>query len=750
MLIPRRVALLVPTLGIGGAEKVMVALANHFLPEFRSVDMVLQQGGPLEDELDPGVSRRYLPARNYRTYARQLARYYDEVRPDFVLTSIYITGLCALVARFLAKHKPKVVLGAHNLFTAKTGRPDNTKDKYLLDRAARLLFPQADAVVCVSRGVADDLARRVPLRKERLHVIYNPVVPRNLEALAREPVTHPWLQEPRSQSTMVSVGRLVPQKGMDTLLRAVKLGPADARLIVVGDGPERVRLERLTRELGIGDRVDFAGVDRNPFKYLARADLFVMSSRWEGFGNTLVEALACGCPVVATNCESGPSEILDGGRLGALVPVDAADRLAAAMRDTLSQANDWNARERRIVRSRLFDLDSAGGRYREVLRSLDPWPEVAVSCAPRDVPPEQGKKRVVYVTPGLQMQPKGGREMLTKLHHDALQAMYGENLIVVTLTRPATRGWRAVLGTLLGHIDGIGPETLRSVVSTARNANVSAVFLDGSNLGALAAALRHNLPHVRVSTFFHNVEARFFLGSLRVRRTIRALAILLANYLAERKAVRHSSQRICLSERDSALLRRLYGAGATHIAPMALEDRYSPPKQAPAADAEPFALFVGGTFYANLAGVHWYAENVAPHAKIKVLVVGRGFDDWRRTLEIPGKLEIVGAVEDLGHWYARARFVVAPIFDGSGMKTKVAEAMMHGKKIVGTPEAFSGYEDVASRAGWICRTREEFLRAMDDAQSTIECPFDAELRELYRRNYSFEAARARMSAIMGS
>ncbi len=748
-LIPRRVALLIPSLAVGGAEKVMVALANQFTLEFRAVDMVLQQSGPLAYELDSDVNRHFLPARNYRTYTRQLVSYYEEFRPDFVLTSIYVTGLCALIARLLSKHKPKIVVGAHNLFSAKVGRPDNIKDKYLLSSAARLLFPLADAVVCVSNGVANDLMQHVPLTQNKLHVIYNPVVPQDLDELVCEPVAHPWLQAGRSQATIVSLGRLVPQKGLDTLLRALQIGPLDARLIILGDGPSRELLERLALELGIRDRVDFVGTDLNPFKYLARADLFVMTSRWEGFGNTLVEALACGCPVVATNCESGPSEILEGGRFGSLVPVDAVDQIAISMHDSLTQGNNEDAKKSRIARALEFNLESSSSRYKELLRILDPWPQVNVAGALGEVLPEKSNDRVLFVTPGLQLQPKGGREMLTKLNYEILRSLYGENLIVVSLLRSKMRGWRTVSGALLGHIDGIVPETLQSLLSTARNANVSAVFLDGSNLGALALAIRRDLPHVRVTTFFHNVEARFFLGSLRMRKSVNALAILLANYIAERKAVRNSSLRICLSERDSLLLRRLYGAGATHIAPMALEDRYIPTSEDSSLDTETFALFVGGAFYANLAGIKWYAKHIAPHASIKVLVVGRGFDDLRRTLEIPGKLEFIGEVDDLGGWYARAHFVIAPIFDGSGMKTKVAEALMHGKKIVGTPEAFSGYDDDAFRAGWVCSTQAQFIMAMDDAQKTIVRPFDTGLRELYRRNYSLDAAFARISAIMG-
>ncbi len=160
------------------------------------------------------------------------------------------------------------------------------------------------------------------------------------------------------------------------------------------------------------------------------------------------------------------------------------------------------------------------------------------------------------------------------------------------------------------------------------------------------AVLKRRMPGVEVITFFHNVEARFFWGSWRMRRTLHALGVLVANTLAERKAVKYSDKIVCLSQRDSRLLNRLYGRGATHIAPMVLEDR------CPAAFAqyandppESFALFVGGTFYANRAGFAWFVRGVAPRIDLPVYIVGRGFEALRAELEIPGKVCLVV------HWF---------------------------------------------------------------------------------------------------
>lgn len=359
--------------------------------------------------------------------------------------------------------------------------------------------------------------------------------------------------------------------------------------------------------------------------------------------------------------------------------------------------------------------------------------------------------RVMLVTKELQTRPAGGREMLCKLNHEALLQLYGDRLTLLQLDGKSAGGLQRPLRALAGHIDGLSTHVIQGAVATIRKFGISKVFVDGSNLGAMVAGIKRQLPQVEVATFFHNVEARFFWGSLRLRRTPRALAVLLANYLAERRAVRYSDKRICLSERDSKLLMRVYGQAATHVSPMALQDQF-PPHLADdvAAPPERFALFVGGTFYANRAGVAWYVRHVAPGAPIRVVVVGKGFESLRETLEVPSKVQVVGTVDSLAEWYSRAQFVIAPIFDGSGMKTKLAEALMYGKKVVGTPEAFSGYEGVAADAGWVCHTADEFLAAMREATQTIQERFLPELRGIYLRNYSFAAASERLRDIMES
>jgi glycosyltransferase involved in cell wall biosynthesis len=340
---------------------------------------------------------------------------------------------------------------------------------------------------------------------------------------------------------------------------------------------------------------------------------------------------------------------------------------------------------------------------------------------------------------------------LSKLNHDALLGIYCERMVLFELSKSGPHGLTSLIKAFMGHIDGLSEEKIAKAIQTIQFENVDKVFVDGSNLGGIVKAIKQRLPQVEVSTFFHNVESRFFLGSLRQAKTLRALAVLIVNYLAERRAVRYSDKVICLSERDSHLLRKVYRRAATHISPIALQDKLPHNfTQIDNASSEKFILFVGGGFYANRDGITWFVKNVVPRLSIKTLIVGRGFEDLRPLLGQEGKVEVIGSVDSLAQWYRDAYFVIAPIFDGSGMKTKVAEALMFGKKIVGTPEAFSGYEQIAERAGWVCTTAEEFVAAIDRVQKMPLQVFDPELRALYEERFSFPAARSRFAEIFGS
>ena len=359
---------------------------------------------------------------------------------------------------------------------------------------------------------------------------------------------------------------------------------------------------------------------------------------------------------------------------------------------------------------------------------------------------------ILLITKRIQDRPSGGREKLCKLNHDCLRDIFGDALSVLELDALPALDSRQILKALNGNIDGVSEGIIAEIVRIIEKNKISCVFLDGSNLGKIAAQLKNLAPSVIIVTFFHNVESRFFWGSFKASKTPRALAVLFANYLAERKSVRHSDVMIALTQHDSRLLQRVYGRAATHVSPIAIDERQMAPLESSAKNMGSrnrcYLLFVGGDFYANRLGISWFIQNVAQHIRTKTVVVGKGLEALKLRLETRETIEIVGTVGDLSDWYLNAHCVIAPIFDGSGMKTKVAEALMFGKKVIGTPDAFSGYENVIGQAGWISATAGEFIEEIDRIEKQDIPRFDIEVRALFEQNYSYAAARARLARIL--
>ncbi len=209
--------------------------------------------------------------------------------------------------------------------------------RYLMLRLVRCFYPWADAVAAVSHGVADDLAQAAAIPRQQIQVIYNPIVTPDLRRKAQQPLEHPWFA-PGEPPVLLAIGRLAPQKDYPTMIKAFAhvRNTRPVRLIILGEGTERSSIEALVKRLGLEASVNLPGFVANPYTYLSRASVFVLSSRWEGLPTVLVEALHCGAPVVATDCPSGPREILAGGQYGQLVPIGDVVALAQAIEEVLS------------------------------------------------------------------------------------------------------------------------------------------------------------------------------------------------------------------------------------------------------------------------------------------------------------------------------------------------------------------------------------------------------------------------------
>lgn len=222
------------------------------------------------------------------------------------------------------------------------------------------MYPSADGIVAVSAGVADDLAQIINIPRCRVSVVYNPIFSNNIPELSKAQVDHAWLS--RGQPPVImAVGRFTQAKDFSNLIRAFSVlrKKTVARLIILGEGDLRESLEAVVSDLDLSNDVAFPGFVQNPYAWMSKAALFVLSSAWEGFGNVLVEAMACGTPVVSTDCPSGPAEILENGKWGDLVPVGDINALAEAMAAAL------DSREHPDVAARAadFSVDQAVHGY---------------------------------------------------------------------------------------------------------------------------------------------------------------------------------------------------------------------------------------------------------------------------------------------------------------------------------------------------------------------------------------------------
>lgn len=327
-----KLTILMSSFGDGGVERMVVNTATGLARRGIAVRFLVDTAeGPYLDQLDERIERDALPVRPADRLTR-LVGHLQEDLPDALLVAKAPDARLALRARRRARVNTPLVMRPGTTLSA---RVRGLGGRWKLLRLARL-YRRADAIIANSAGVREDIAAVAGVPRERIHLVRNPVITPELETLAREPVSHRWFDH-HEVPVIIGAGGLRQQKDFSTLIRAFGLlrQRRAARLLILGRGRQEERLRELVSQLGLGDDVELAGFVANPYPWLASSDLFALSSRWEGSPNVLTEALALGTPAVATDCRSGPREILADGRYGPLVPVGDAAALARAMETIL-------------------------------------------------------------------------------------------------------------------------------------------------------------------------------------------------------------------------------------------------------------------------------------------------------------------------------------------------------------------------------------------------------------------------------
>lgn len=370
------ITLFIPSLSGGGAERVAVNIANHLDANKYHVTLLTLKQSIQERikyyEIASHVEVRQLQASKLRTSVLDLMNFFRNNTIDLLISHMSLTNIVSLIAKKLSGKQFPIIIVEHN--TPSVKYQNEGWHRKPIPWLMRLTYKHADVIVAVSDGVKEDLAKITSVPRVNIRRIYNPVVSDAIMEKALEPVNHKWLNQKNKYKVILGIGRLERVKNFEMLIDAFYLvyhHVKDARLIILGEGSERRNLEHHIEKLGLKDVVDLPGFVSNPYSYLSRASVFVLTSNYEGLGLVLIEAMAVGTEVIATDCPSGPREILAEGKYGRLIPLGDRDGLARALLDKLIEEDKSSFSVQKLIeRAKDFSIDEAIKQYDELICSL--------------------------------------------------------------------------------------------------------------------------------------------------------------------------------------------------------------------------------------------------------------------------------------------------------------------------------------------------------------------------------------------
>lgn len=363
-----------PLLKLGGVAKNAIKLSEKYIEMGHEVVFLVHKfDGEYKSMVPEGVTVENLKVKNIITGITRIHRYFKENNADIIISSRDLYNSCLLFLKKIFKYDFILIATCHTNVIEENKRFSSFKQKvktkiYML--MSGITYKWADAIIAVSDGVRKAVSKYSHLPVKSIYTIYNPIIDKSFYDEMIQPVELDDFKQDRNHKTIMSAGRLTEQKNFQLLIKAFKRvieTIPTAKLVIFGEGEQRDKLNEIIFELGLVGKVILPGFEKNPIKYMKNADLFVLSSDWEGFGNALAEALATGVAVVSTDCLSGPAEILEGGIYGKLVPVGDEVALASAMIEALNENSTAISVERRITRSQAFAVDTIAKQYLSIV-----------------------------------------------------------------------------------------------------------------------------------------------------------------------------------------------------------------------------------------------------------------------------------------------------------------------------------------------------------------------------------------------
>lgn len=370
-----KIFLLIPTLSGGGSERVMVHLIRNIdRRKFDPCLVLFEKKGRYIEDLPSNIQIFELEKGGYK-YGFQwlilfkLRKLIEKQKPDIILSFMWYTNIIAILALYLSRVKCEAVISErYGLAFSLEGWLTELLRRFTI----RFLYPKADKIIVNSEKMGFQLSQMFKIQPGKITVIYNPVDIQEATLISRKETNHPWYKE--DVPILIAIGRLTPQKGFSYLIKALHLVIAEGincRLLILGEGVEKEKLKKLAIDLQVDDKVAFLGFQKNPYKYLARSTIFVLSSLYEGFPNVLLEALALGVPSIATRCPTGPEEIITDGVDGILVP-PADERVLTDVIKKLLQDENLRKRLGEAGRKRAedFRVEKIIKQYEDVIEAV--------------------------------------------------------------------------------------------------------------------------------------------------------------------------------------------------------------------------------------------------------------------------------------------------------------------------------------------------------------------------------------------